>query len=656
MLAAALRKLLARIFPASVHPEFSMSHFVPEAAPTLTSLQSGADFYAVAPSIVADGDLLERARKQWQLADWVSLASLNDESLVQHPDRARLALLAGAAKLQLGDRMGARSLLRQSAAWGCDERVVARILVAGVHNTLARVAVLMEAQEQRSLAHFRQAMDGAEASSRMAIHDRIAIETARLSKATPVRFTAFFGPARQAANRGSDARRVTEVPSSSVMAPIAPRGYSVPTVRKLVVHELGMGWASNTVNTVIFRHYGIVTDDDFQYTAFYVDDTVLRVVRRTLSTEAVEFHDVEGSYNLVDAHNSISLGVDSAGYLHMAYDQHGGLLRYRRSLHPTSIDAWSDELSMTGVAEHHVTYPCFIQGSPQAPRQPLMLLYRDGQWNKGTARINVYDTERTNWTVLQEAVLSGADQNPWTSNPYWNHPATGRDGSLHLSFVWRTDSIGEEARINNINIGYAKSLDGGVTWLTSRNQPYRLPITQVNAETIHPVSPGSNLINQCSMALDSEDRPHIVFYADDQNGIPQYQHVWLDGVQWRHRVISDRAGYFSLQGTGTLQIPISRPEILIDHEDQAFVLLRGYPTHGLMSVVKLCPPDYLFDARATTTLWDEDLGQAEPIVDRIRWQREQVLTMLIQYNYQPDGDRPADRRFSTVHLVDYRLS
>lgn len=657
MIADVLRKWLGRIWPArgqpgdaAVQPSGSAVHD----ASVEIARAVGYELEAVGP---ADGNLLEQARLQWQRADWLSLADLSERPLVHHPDRAKLALLAGSAKLQLGDQMAARSLLRQSAAWGCDARLMARILVAGVHNTLARTAVLMALEEDRVRSHFKQALEGAGHTSSLTQHARIAIETYRLETSIAVeplmssRGTSPVGSLRTAIGRVARGRSV-----SDSGGPDSAKGCPAALVRKLAVHDLGMGWASNTVNTVIFRHHGILTDRDFQFTAFYVDETALRIVRRTLLADEVVFYDLVGGYNLADAHNSISLGIDSDGYLHMSYDHHADRLRYRRSLLPWDICEWSEELAMTGIAEDRVTYPCFIQSSPTQPVSPLMLLFRDGNSNRGTARINVYDTATSNWTVLHDALLSGADQKPWTSNPYWNHPVAGSDGSLHLSFVWRTDSIGKQALINNINIGYAKSLDGGLTWLTSRNQPYRLPITQVNAETAHPVSPGSNLINQCSMALDSANLPHIVFYADDQNGIPQYQHVWLDGKRWRHHVISSREENFNLQGTGTLQIPISRPEILIDQLDQAFILLRGDLTNDRMAVFKLRPPDYLFDATATATLWDEDLGYAEPIIDRVRWQRDEVLTMLIQHNHQPHGDVPAGRNFSAVSLVDYQLT
>ena len=101
---------------------------------------------------------------------------------------------------------------------------------------------------------------------------------------------------------------------------------------------------------------------------------------------------------------------------------------------------------------------------------------------------------------IEAPILSGADQSPWTSNAYSELPSHRRRWADYLSFVWRTDPIGPEARINNVNIDYAVSADYGENWQTSLGRPLRLPITQVNSETVLAVSP-VNLINQCSMAI-----------------------------------------------------------------------------------------------------------------------------------------------------------
>ncbi len=425
------------------------------------------------------------------------------------------------------------------------------------------------------------------------------------------------------------------------------------TVSSLRQLSLGKGWSTNTVNTVTFREPGLFTLGRYQFTAFFAGKRTLRIVRRDLHNNHLTTFDLPGSYNVRDAHDCISLGHDGDGYLHLAYDHHNSRLRYRQSKVPLSINAWTDEVPMTGKYEEYLSYPGFVFFPKSGT---LLFLFRDGSSARGLMRIKEWSARRKKWTDRPMAVLSGADQRPWTSAPYWNHPIVGKDGSLHLSFVWRAGPIGDKKLVNNIGIDYARSPDRGKNWYSMRDQPFELPITQVNSETIWPTSPGSNLINQTSMALDSKGNPHIVFYADDPDGIPQYQHLRFDGRAWRQRTISVRRKRFALRGGGTLRLPISRPEILIDGADQVYVIYRGDLTGDLMAVQRLLPPAYCADPADVRILWHEPLGFAEPVVDRSRWQRHGVLSMLIQKNNQPAHDRCGRSEYQPVFIADWNLA
>ena len=586
-----------------------------------------------------DENLLERARTQWQFGDWQSLANIERDSLQHHPDRAKLALLTAAGHMQLGDNSAARKFTQLAQDWGCSKKLISQILIAGVHNSLGRAAAV-NGQGQRALQHFESAITaGAPASElRLLTQARIGEQLWQLGLTTGDTQISQVKLANDASS------------TTNLSLKYRQTAFKIKVLSKSV---LGEGWAANTVNTVIFRHHGILTTGDYQHTAFYVNEQTLRLVQRDLTTNQLITYDVHGEYNLRDAHNSISLGIDREGYLHMSYDHHATQLRYRRSTVPYSITGWTDELTMTGANEDKVTYPTFIL---PYDKHPLTLLYRDGNCIKGSARLKTYDEASQAWADHPQAVLSGAEQAPWTSNAYWNHPAVGSDGSLHLSFVWRTHTLGEEKRINNINIDYACTFDNGYTWVTSHNRPYSLPITPANSETVHPVSPGSNLINQSSMALDSHNRPHIVFYSDDPEGIPQYQHLWFDGKVWHHQFISTRKQAFNLQGDGTLQIPISRPEIVLDKQDNAYIIYRGDVTDNKMAATLLPAPDYRYQSANTQIFWDEALGYAEPIIDRSRWQRDNILSVLVQHNQQPNFDLDHQLFNRPVTLLDINFN
>jgi hypothetical protein len=104
-----------------------------------------------------DENLLERARTQWQFGDWQSLAAIERDTLQHHPDRAKLALLAAAGRLQTGRDAEARQLIRLALDWGISKSLVSRILIAGVHNSLGRAAAIVN-QQNRALRHFEGAI------------------------------------------------------------------------------------------------------------------------------------------------------------------------------------------------------------------------------------------------------------------------------------------------------------------------------------------------------------------------------------------------------------------------------------------------------------------------------------------------------------------
>lgn len=565
-------------------------------------------------------DLWDQATMCWYIGDWESLIELPMEEVKRHPASDALLVYIASAYFQTGNGDKSKELFSELPREAVLEHT--NILLSSLYSTIGKAKAVMGDSASAEI-FFSQAVK----SGLPHVQSK---QILRARKASQLEQVGIFTAKENLIKKQSTFR---------------------PHVVESV--NLGQAWSSNTVNMVIFRHHAIFSSEGKQYTAFYADMDELKIVQRDLSTGEVRYHLLSGEYNLHDAHNSISLGIDRLGYIHISYDHHGSRLRYRRSNKPHDISTWTEELPMTGIKEEKVTYPTFIL--PKAG-SPLLMLYRDGNWKKGEAHLKSYDEESSSWMDYPSPVLSGALQQPWTSNAYWNNPVMGKDGELHLSFTWRTDYVPGTQDVNNINIGYAKSFDHGYTWYTSNNRPCSLPITQVNGETAWPIPPGSNLINQCSMALDSRGYPHIVFYADDEKGIPQYRHIWFDGKQWRHSYASCRTEDFSLSGGGTLSIPISRPDIVIDKNDNVYIIHRGDDTQQKISATFMERPNYKANTKHTMVLYEHDVGFSEPIIDRSRWESEGVLSLLIQYAEQPDKDAGNDSKFSAINIVDVVIS
>lgn len=124
---------------------------------------------------------LSRAKMLWLFGEWQMLAELGKHDLSAHPERDRLALFAASGYSQLGEREPAEKWIRKALEWGCSQRLVAQVLIAGVHNTLGRVSALKK-DEPRTARHFGQAtaVGASEQEAAMVRHARSVKEMARL--------------------------------------------------------------------------------------------------------------------------------------------------------------------------------------------------------------------------------------------------------------------------------------------------------------------------------------------------------------------------------------------------------------------------------------------------------------------------------------------
>ena len=95
---------------------------------------------------------------------------------------------------------------------------------------------------------------------------------------------------------------------------------------------------------------------------------------------------------------------------------------------------------------------------------------------------------------------------------------------------------------------------------------------------------------------------------------------------------------------------------MIDRDDNVYIITRGDHTEGRMAACRLAAPDCGYESSSTEVLLDQDIGFAEPVIDRERWQQENVLSVLVQFNEPPDHDRGHRDEQHTVRLVDVRLS
>jgi hypothetical protein len=382
------------------------------------------------------------------------------------------------------------------------------------------------------------------------------------------------------------------------------------------------GWAKTQINTVIFRKNSLATHKNYQYAAYYDEASGVVLARRRLGSRKWEVGESGFSGHPADAHNSISIAVDGAGYLHMAWDNHNTPLKYSRSANPGSLEM-KDPKPMIGDREDKATYPEFYN----LPDGDLLFFYRDGASGNGNLVLNRYDVRSQKWTRVQDNLIDGQGNR----NAY-PQIAVDAKGTIHISWVWReTPNVA-----TNHDLCYARSKDGGKTWTRSTGDKYQLPINAVTAEYIWYIQQGSELINQTSMTTDIYGNPYIsTYWRPARTQVPQYQLVYFDGKTWKTSQISNRTTPFTLSGGGTKRIPVSRPQIVIDKKT-VFVIFRDAERGNKVSVAFTDDP-----AKSDWQVKDltrEDVGMWEPTLDRALWDRRKELHLFVQKVGQGDGE------------------
>jgi BNR repeat-containing family member len=421
----------------------------------------------------------------------------------------------------------------------------------------------------------------------------------------------------------------------------APGREASPLARVPIYAE---GWAGSSVNVVADLHNTLVTDGHTQYAAFYAADGSLILARRQLRHDKWETVKTALQGRVADAHNTVSIAVDGAGYLHVAWDHHASPLRYCRSTAPGSLTL-GPTMAMTGSQEESVTYPSFFR----LPAGDLLFLYRDGRSGQGNLVLKRYVTKTRTWHLVQSNLVSGEG----VRSAYVAGTVDAK-GVLHLAWNWR-DSPDVAT---NHDLCYARSSDGGRTWTTTAGAALALPITAAAAEYALRIPQHSSLMNPPALATDEDGHPYIATYwSPAGSDVPQFQLVRYDGRQWTVSAITQRVTPFVLQGTATKRPPLSRAVLLTGKAGKkatAVHLVYRDDEHGGRVRAASCA-DVAHPQWHVRDLTEESVGAWEPSIDVIQWRRFGQAHLLVQSVEQQDGNdsTPAVVRPTPVSLLTW---
>lgn len=412
------------------------------------------------------------------------------------------------------------------------------------------------------------------------------------------------------------------------------------TSAKITETEVGSGWANNSVNTVIFRQNALTTYEDYQFTAYYDEESNLVLGKRKHNSDQWDIRKTRYNGNTKDAHNSISIAVDGDGFLHVSWDHHDTKLRYAVSKTPLGLEL-GEEQQMTGEEEGKVSYPQFYNLS----NGNLLFLYRSGQSGRGRLIANSYDLKDKNWRQIHQNLIDGQNER----NAYWQS-TVDQQGNIHLSWVWReTWDVS-----TNHDIGYAISKDKGLSWERSNGDKYELPITAQTSEYAWKIPENSSLINQTSMTTDEEGNPFIASYWNEQE-TTQFQIVYLENGIWKKENTGFRKTFFDLGGGGTKRIPVSRPEIFVktkNNSNTAYLLFRDEERGNKVSLAHKNLSGN--DPWVIQDLTESSVGQWEPNYDKQLLDLHNKLHVFVQKVIQIDGEGVARHSSTPVRILELK--
>jgi ubiquinone/menaquinone biosynthesis C-methylase UbiE len=116
-------------------PETRISPTVVTAIPTYELRETkindeGDEFYT---------SLLDQARLQYLMGDWISLSKINIEQIQNNPSRGKLALLASVGRMQMNKHEEAKQLMRLAQDWGVSKKLIYEIAISCVHNCIKTI-------------------------------------------------------------------------------------------------------------------------------------------------------------------------------------------------------------------------------------------------------------------------------------------------------------------------------------------------------------------------------------------------------------------------------------------------------------------------------------------------------------------------------------
>lgn len=304
--------------------------------------------------------------------------------------------------------------------------------------------------------------------------------------------------------------------------------------------------------------YCLLTQGGYQFVAYYDANGQMSVAERQIKTGTGSevpsqypwtIKKLNSTWAGFDAHNYVTMALDSNNCLHVSGNMHAVPLCYFRATQPYDVNSLTQVTSMTTQnPENSVTYPIFLKNT----LGNLIFTYRNGSSGDGDQYYNIYNATTRTWSsMLAEPLFDGTSQD---MSAYAQTPFMGPDGYYHTAWVWRnTPDVA-----TNHDLSYMRSLDL-VNWQTISGTSLALSVTpSTPGVVVDPIPVNGGIINGCQgVGFDPSNNVVISYLKYDENGYTQiYLARYVNGA-WQSTKATNWTYRWVLSGGGTIASQIS---------------------------------------------------------------------------------------------------
>lgn len=288
--------------------------------------------------------------------------------------------------------------------------------------------------------------------------------------------------------------------------------------------EIDSVWAANGVG------FDLATVDDKQFIVYYDRKRMMTAASRKIDSDKWIKKTLPNQL-IWDSHNSVKLGIDELGFIHISGNQHVDPLAYFRSTKPYDVNSIVEVNNMVGMDETSVTYPNFFHDK----KNSLLFSYRSGTCGNGNILINKYLPKEEKWErYLERPLFEGIEAND--DRAAYHKWVIDSNGDFHFVWMWRWTPDVETSH----NICYAKTSDLK-NWVNAAGTTVDLPFRPDDENVLVDPTPskGGMHNSRYKLILTKENQPIVGYIKYDEEGLTQLYLAKFKEGKWLSKKISN---------------------------------------------------------------------------------------------------------------------